>query len=122
MKNVVTWFEIPVKNMNRAQQFYSDILQMDLTQIEQGKQRMVVFPFDGDNVSGSLVSADDQDPGQSGNGVCIFLNAGEELQPAVDRVTEAGGEILVEKIEIESGVISYIRDTEGNKVGLYAQA
>ncbi len=122
MENIITWFEIPVTDMNRARTFYSEILQMKLIDIEEGGYSMVMFPFTGENVSGALVEAEDQNAKPSADGVHIFLNAGDSLQEALSRVKKAGGEIVTEKLEIESGVVASVIDTEGNKVGLYARA
>lgn len=108
--------------MDRARTFYSEILQIELTEIEEGGYTMVMFPFNGENVSGTLVQASDQNANPSANGVHIFLNAGDNLQAALDRVEKAGGEIATEILEIASGVVASIIDSEGNKVGLFAQA
>lgn len=120
MKNMITWFEIPVTDMDRAQTFYSDLLQLELTPFEEGGYRMVMFPFDGENVSGALVQAGDQNAEPSAGGVHIFLNVGEELQPVLNRAEKAGGTIVAGKLEIDSGVVASILDTEGNRVGLFA--
>ena len=56
------------------------------------------------------------------SGVTVWLNAGDDLQTALDRVSSAGGKILMEKTPIsdEYGFMAMILDTEGNRVGLHS--
>ena len=56
-------------------------------------------------------------------GTLVFLNAGDVLQPVVDRVEAAGGRVLSARMHMgEFGVAAFIVDTEGNKVALHAMA
>jgi hypothetical protein len=56
------------------------------------------------------------------SGVTIWLNAGDDLQVALDRVEAAGGQILQPKTPIseEYGHMAMILDTEGNRIGLHS--
>lgn len=49
-------------------------------------------------------------------------NAGEDLQPMLDKIEKSGGEILVPKMEIspEMGYFALFIDSEGNKIGLHS--
>ncbi len=118
MENVITWFEIPANDMSRAKKFYSELLSTELADIEEGGYSMSAFPFNGQNVSGALVPSGDAKPSQ--NGVLVFLNVGKKLNPVLERVEKIGGKIVSGKIQIDSGVVASIIDSEGNRVGLYA--
>jgi len=49
------------------------------------------------------------------------LNAGDDLQVALDRVEGAGGKVLQARESIgEFGNIAMILDTEGNRIGLHS--
>jgi predicted enzyme related to lactoylglutathione lyase len=54
----------------------------------------------------------------------IYLNADPTLSLVVDRVAAAGGKVLVPRVELPEGmgVFAHILDTEGNRIGLHANA
>jgi predicted enzyme related to lactoylglutathione lyase len=55
------------------------------------------------------------------HGAVIYLNANPDLQLVLDRVSAAGGQIIMGKTLIDDkvGYMAFIVDTEGNKVGLH---
>ncbi len=58
----------------------------------------------------------------SSDGALLYLNVNGRLDAVVDRIAQAGGEILVPKMDIgEPGFIALFRDTEGNVVGLHSE-
>jgi uncharacterized protein len=119
MKNVVVWFEIPVKDLGRAIEFYSKMLSIDMKAVEYGPTKMAFFPFNEDSVSGALV-ADDENR-SSEKGTLIYLNGGEDLSTPLSRIASAGGKILQEKMSIgEHGFVAIFLDTEGNRVALHS--
>jgi uncharacterized protein len=121
MRHAVSWFELPVNDLERATAFYTTILGVDLADIaEADDRRFVMFPAE-DGVSGALVEGEAYVP--STEGVLLFLNAGDVLEPVVNRVEAAGGRVLLPRMEMgEWGVAAFIVDTEGNKVALHATA
>lgn len=42
--NVLTWFEIPIKNMERAQAFYEKVLDIKMETLKGQKEETVFFP------------------------------------------------------------------------------
>jgi uncharacterized protein len=59
----------------------------------------------------------------SASGTVVYLNCNPSLDAALERVTAAGGEIIVPKSDIgENGFFAFILDTEGNRVGLHESA
>ena len=56
------------------------------------------------------------------NGVIIYLNGGDNLQPMLDRAIANGGEVVLPKTQIdeENGYFAMFLDTEGNRIGLHS--
>jgi predicted enzyme related to lactoylglutathione lyase len=121
MKHAISWFELPVTDLERAEAFYTTILGTPLAEIaEADDRRFAMFPAE-DGVSGAIVQGDGYLP--STEGALVFLNAGDILQPVVDRVEAAGGRVLLPRMDMgQWGVAAFIVDTEGNKVALHAMA
>jgi uncharacterized protein len=121
MRHAISWFELPVTDLDRAVAFYTTILVTPLAEVaEADDRRFAMFPAE-DGVSGAIVQGDGYLP--STEGALVFLNAGDILQPVVDRVEAAGGRVLLPRMDMgQWGVAAFIVDTEGNKVALHAMA
>jgi predicted enzyme related to lactoylglutathione lyase len=121
MRHAISWFELPVTDLDRAVAFYTTILGTTLAEIaEADDRRFAMFPAE-DGVSGAIVQGEGYLP--STEGALVFLNAGDILQPVVDRVEAAGGRVLLPRMDMgQWGVAAFIVDTEGNKVALHAMA
>jgi len=124
--NTITWFEIPVLNIDRAKTFYETILDIEMVKGMDGNNEAVFFPFNPNvvqatsgRVTGALSKSDRNSP--SNNGTVVYINASPSIQTALDKVEQAGGKIIVPKTKIPAGFIAIIIDTEGNKVGLHAE-
>lgn len=117
MNNIITWFELPVNDFDRARKFYENVLEISLTQMENEGFKSLAFPFDGSNVSGSLVQNQGTGPNHS---ILLYFNAGQQLNPVLERVKANNGKVLVQTMAIKSGVIAHILDSENNKVALFA--
>ncbi|HNQ13623.1 MAG TPA: VOC family protein [Bacteroidia bacterium] len=121
MENLVSWFEIPVKNFGRACDFYKGILACEIKEAEMFGTKMGFLPSDGKNVSGALVQGEDYSP--STQGVTLYLNGGEDLKTILDKVEANKGKVLVPKTQIspEMGYFAMFLDTEGNKLALHSK-
>src|SRR5690606_6809754 len=78
--NIITWFEIPVKDLDRAKKFYETILNIEMVKRGDGKDEGVFFPFNPNivqatsgRVTGVLSKTEDNTP--SGNGTVVYINA-----------------------------------------------
>lgn len=119
MDNYVVWFEIPVKDLKRAMKFYSQVMQVELKEVEAEGSQMAFFPFSPNGVSGALVMNPDNNPSEKGT--LIYLNGGEDLAGPLGKIEKAGGKVLQGKTSIgQYGFIAYFRDTEGNRVALHS--
>ncbi|WEK34958.1 MAG: VOC family protein [Candidatus Pseudobacter hemicellulosilyticus] len=126
ISNVITWFEIPVSDINRAKQFYETILDIEMTTRKDDNNEAVFFPFNptvvqatSGRVTGVLSKSVGNNP--SANGTVVYINASPSIQKVLDRVELSGGKIISQVTRIPAGLIALILDSEGNKVGLHAE-
>ena len=120
MNSYLSIFEIPAADYARAVKFYENIMGFSIETINMEGTTMGLFPAEGQMVVGAIVKGEDSEP--AAGGVTIYLNAGENLQPMLDKVVANGGEVLVPKTHIddESGYFALFLDTEGNRIGLHS--
>lgn len=117
MKDFITWFEIPVLNMQRATDFYNHIYTIKMETTEMNDYAMAVFPVTT-GIGGALVMGQGCVPSETGS--LVYLNGGRNLQPILDKVEEAGGRIIMPKTKIndEAGHFALFIDSEGNKLAI----
>lgn len=120
MANVINWFEIPAKDMERAKQFYATVLGGELHEQDLNGFRMAFLPMEGEGVGGALVQHEAYTPNASG--ALVYLNGGNDLSPFLDRVEEAGGKVLQGKTKItdEIGYMAVFLDSEGNRIAFHS--
>ena len=115
------WFEIPAANFERAVKFYEAVFQVSLKRENIGGD-MAIFPGDDDAVNGALLAPQ---PGYapSATGAAIYLNAGNDLQPLLDRAAKNGGKVILPKTALPPGMgyFAHMQDSEGNRVGLHSE-
>ena len=100
--------------------FYGRVLGMDLELHQMGETKMAWFPMKvGEPGSpGSLIHAEDYQP--SLEGVVIYLTC-PDIEGALQRAAENGGEVLLPRTSIgEHGFVGFMRDSEGNRIGLHS--
>ena len=119
--SVPAWFEIPARDLDRAVQFYESVLKAKMTMGDMGPMKMAVFPYQPPAASGAVVHAAGYEPAATGTIVYLAL---DDIRPALGRVPKSGGEVLLPLTELPDGVgvFAQIRDTEGNRVGLFSRA
>ncbi len=115
-----SWFEIPTTDFERAVRFYEAVFQVTMKRENIGGN-MAIFPGDENAVNGALVAPQ---PGYapSATGAAIYLNAGNDLQPLLDRAAKNGGKVVVPKTALPPGMgfFAHFQDSEGNRVGLHS--
>jgi predicted enzyme related to lactoylglutathione lyase len=122
MTNAINWFEIPVKDFDRAKSFYSTIMGGEITEVpmEDG-MRYGVFPHDREKGVGGGIIAGNEQQNPSMGGVTVYLNGGEDLSAPLAKIEAAGGKIVMPKTAIgEDGFMAQFLDTEGNKLALHS--
>ena len=100
--------------------FYQTVLGIAIEEMEMDGNQMGVLPNDEGTVNVVLVKGNDYKP--TTDGAVLYLNAGNDLQPMLDKVAQNGGQVIVPKTEIspEMGYFALFIDTEGNKLGLHS--
>ena len=120
MENLVTWFEIPVKDVDRAMEFYTAVFGFEFHRAQDGAQQWAFFPFPEHRAGGSLTLAEGYEPGS--DGPIIFLYAGQDLREPLSRVEAAGGRVVRGRTSVgEHGFVAWIQDTEGNRIGMHSE-
>ncbi|HEX8357122.1 MAG TPA: VOC family protein [Segetibacter sp.] len=121
MTNFISIVEIPTTDFPRAVKFYQSILGVSIEEVDMGGTKMGVLPGDEEAVNVVLVKGDDYKP--TTDGAVVYINAGKNLQPTLDKIETSGGKVIVPKTEIspEMGYFALFMDTEGNKLGLHSK-
>ncbi|MFD2564884.1 VOC family protein [Aquimarina rubra] len=120
---MVTWFEIPVTNMDRAKTFYEKVFQIEIGLYKMEGLQMGWFPNKNQTgvATGTLIDAGEHyKPSQ--DGVLIYFSC-DDVANEIGRVEAAGGKVLSDKKQIspEHGYMGYFIDSEGNRIALHSQ-
>jgi predicted enzyme related to lactoylglutathione lyase len=122
-KNAVSWIEIPATDLDRAQKFYEEILQVGLIKMDFPNLKMRILPIeDPMGIGGALVNTAGFHRPSATDGPLVYLNANPDVQLVLDRVEKAGGKILVPKTMIspDYGYMGVILDSEGNRIAFHS--
>ncbi len=116
-KKVLSWFEIPATDIDRAVQFYQTVLGRRLERRDLDKVKIAILAQGAEISGGAIIQGEGRNP-HSG-GVLVYFNA--NVAETLKKVGESGGKIIVPATEVEGdfGIYAVIQDTEGNKVGLH---
>lgn len=119
-QGMVTWFEIPVTDFERAKTFYEVVLQKKIHPFFLGNVQHGFWEHTPSAIGGAIVK-DEGKP--SADGVLIYFNGGENVMPIIERVELAGGKVLLPKTQIspEIGFMAKFQDTEGNTLALHSR-
>lgn len=118
--NPVGWFEIAVKDLERAKEFYGQVFQTEFEFVDMPGAPMYMFASDPEwmGAGGALVKSEDNTP--STEGVTIYFNC-EDADTEASRVHQAGGQVIMPKTSLgEFGFMAMFLDTEGNRIGLHS--
>ena len=123
-RNPAVWFEIYVDELKRAQKFYEQVLNIQITElpmlegIEDMKMMMFPMQMDGAGASGALVQMEGF---QAGSNSTIIYFESEDCVVEESRIAEAGGKVFQSKQSIgEYGFMVQAFDTEGNLFGVHS--
>lgn len=120
MNNLISIVEISITDFPRAVKFYQTILGVTIQEMDMDGNKMGIIPNEEGTVNVVLIKGNDYKP--SNDGALVYLNAGKDLQPVLDKIEQNGGKVIVPKTQIspEMGSFALFIDTEGNKVGLHS--
>lgn len=126
-QNIICWFEIYVKDIERAKKFYNAVLGTAFTDSpamgdSPGGMKMSFFsPMENQGVSGALIEMAGT---KEGDGHCVNTMVYFPCQDASveeSRIEAAGGTVSKPKFSIgEYGFCAICVDTEGNPFGLFS--
>jgi len=114
--NGICHLEIPSKDFQKAQKFYGDLFGWQFDHIKEMDYLMFKAPA---GVNGGFAKEFEI---SSRPGITIYIEVGD-INGTIYKVKELGGEIIKEKTMInpEIGYYAYIKDLEGNQIGLWAK-
>ena len=120
-RHQVVWFDIPVRDIDRAIRFYSAVLGVLLRKEQAGRGvAMAVLPHSDTSIGGCLVQTMDARP--SDGGPLLYLNAEGRLDAAIAATSIAGGTVLQPKHSTGGdGYRAIVLDSEGNRIALYSR-
>ena len=117
--NPVIYFEIPVNNLDRAEQFYKNVLNFQFEREIIDNYDMALFPFyeTAKGISGALVKGDVYKPTK--NGVIIYFTT-DDIDNTLSKVLEQNGKILYPKTKNENYgfYVAEFEDSEGNRIAV----
>ncbi|HWR72866.1 MAG TPA: VOC family protein [Nitrospirota bacterium] len=118
--NIANWFEIPVKDLERAVLFYEKVFDVKLTPEEMSGLKMALFPYtqDAPGAAGSLIKGKSYEPSHAGTVVYFSV---EDIDETLRKVNANAGKTIMPKTSIgQYGVIAHFEDTEGNRLALHS--
>jgi uncharacterized protein len=122
-KNVFSWVEIYVEDMERARRFYESVLGIKLNEMAMpagSGATMYTFPWQNDapGAAGALVKMEPRKPGTAGT--IVYFNSQDCSE--LELVESSGGKIIQPKSPAGGmGYYCIFNDTEGNSLGFYSQ-
>ncbi|MEO0361367.1 MAG: VOC family protein [Pseudomonadota bacterium] len=120
--NPVGYFEIPVRDLDRAAAFYEAVFDCALERATIDGYEMALFPAaDGaPGATGALAVGDDYVPSE--DGALVYFTVAD-IDATVARATECGGRVIYPTKSIgEAGFVAEIGDGEGNRIALHQAA
>src|SRR5262249_3038168 len=95
-RHQVVWFDIPVRDLDRALRFYSAVLGVELKKEQAGPGVSIAMLPQADGfVSGCLLQNADAKPSDSGP--LLYLNTHDRLDEAIEAVERHNGRVLAAK-------------------------
>ena len=118
MLNAIVWCDIPVKDLDRALKFYSEVLSQTVSKQEFGQMEFGLLPHEGESVGGCLIA----EGKPAADGPMVYLNCDKRLDAAIGAVEKNGGKVLQAKHQIGPyGFRAIVQDSEGNRIALHSK-
>ena len=115
---LVSWFEIPVVDIERAVAFYEHVFEVELERTVIDGHPMALFP-DADesgSASGALATGDSYVPSVDGTRVYFRV---DDVEGTLARALDRGGQLLYPVTDVgEQGTVAEFADSEGNRIAL----
>jgi predicted enzyme related to lactoylglutathione lyase len=110
--NTVTWWEIPVHDLEQAKRFYTAVFGWSYTSFGEGYEAILA----AETMIGGLSTSDAQDVG---DGIRIYVQV-DDMEHALAKVEAGGGATKTPRTEIggDMGWWANFTDPEGRVIGL----
>jgi uncharacterized protein len=117
----VVHFEIHADNPERAAEFYTALLGWKLTKWDGPMEYWMVFtgPDGTPGINGGMIRR--QHPRSGNDGVIAYVCTVDvkNLDQSIEQAVKLGGAVALPKMPVPSvGWLAYVKDTEGNVLGL----
>jgi len=121
MSASVVWFEIPVRNLEKAANFYGGLFGWRFDPFDEYDKNYWTIAGKRRGIGGALVLCD-KEKGTRVDGCILFIGV-ECLGTALERALALGGEIetKAQQITPSAGYFATIRDVDGNMIGLWSK-
>jgi predicted enzyme related to lactoylglutathione lyase len=119
MTNLVSYFEIPVRDMNRAISFYSKTFGVKFERMDIDGNEMALFPYQtgGEGVTGALAKGDSYKPSLKGTRVYFSTH---DIDSTLRNAISSGGKMIYPKTDTgDYGFVAEFEDSEGNCIALH---
>lgn len=120
MKNPVSYFEIPVNDLDRTIDFYQKVFGYEFERTAIDGNEMALFPSNENTsgISGALAKGESYIP--SPKGTLVYFST-DNIDDTLVKVHSSGGKTLYPKTPIgELGWVAEFEDSEGNRIALYS--
>jgi predicted enzyme related to lactoylglutathione lyase len=125
MSGRVVHFEIPYDDGERARRFYKEAFDWQLQEMPGMEYTLVVSGPSGDRgptepgfINGGMVAREES----AASGLVVVMDV-PSIDAALETVERLGGSTVVAKQPVGAmGFTAYVKDTEGNVVGLWETA
>jgi len=118
MANTIVWADIPVKDLDRAREFYSKLLGREMVIMPGMEDVSIPAPAGNENEVAFDLFRGISEPSELGTR--IYFDAEGDIAGMIQRAELAGGTVLSPPRDMGPmvGIIAFVRDTEGNQIGL----
>jgi predicted enzyme related to lactoylglutathione lyase len=117
--NPVGWFEIPVRDLERARRFYENELGLELAPNKMGEMEVAWFPMsEGPGAAGTLIKSEGYTLSHEGTMVYFSVT---DIEGTLEKINANGGRTLNPKTGIgEHGFVAHFEDCEGNRGAMHS--
>jgi predicted enzyme related to lactoylglutathione lyase len=119
MINPVFYFEIPIRDMDRALDFYSKTFGVIFERQNIDGNDMALFPYQigGEGATGALAKGESYQPSLKGTRVYFSTT---DIDSTINKAIGAGGRLIYPKTDTgDYGFVAEFEDSEGNCIALH---
>jgi uncharacterized protein len=114
MGNPVMWFEVAGEDRRGLKDFYSQLFDWQLTDMEE--MPYTTIDAGGEGIPGGIGAAPEGNAGH----VTFYVQV-EDIEAALAKAEGLGGTKVMGPMDISSGQIALFTDPEGHRIGLMTQ-